>query len=259
MTMLDLASVRFAYRERTVLAGVSLAVERGEIVAIVGPNGAGKTTLLRLAAGFLRPAAGRVLVGDADPRATPRRLLARRLAFLPQEYHIVFPFTVGEVVLMGRYPHQGAWTLESAGDAALAEAAMRRCDVAGLAARRFDELSGGERRRALLAQAFCQAAELILLDEPTAALDPAHALAVFHILEEERATRGAAALLVTHDLGLAGRFADRLVVLDGGRVVASGPPAQVLADPATARAFGVTLHVGALPDGTRFVVPEIPT
>src|SRR5262249_6217584 len=135
LTMLDLGNVRFAYRERTVLAGVSLAVERGEIVAIVGPNGAGKTTLLRLAAGVLRPAAGRVRVGDADPRATPRRLLARRLAFLPQEYHIVFPFTVGEVVLMGRYPHQGSlrpWTLETSADAALAEAAMRRCDVAAL-------------------------------------------------------------------------------------------------------------------------------
>jgi iron complex transport system ATP-binding protein len=254
--MLEIEAVRFGYRDRLVLGGISLTVGRGEIVAIVGPNGAGQTTLRRLAAGFLRPDAGHIRVGDADPRATPRRLLARRLAFLPQEYHIVFPFTVGEVVLMGRYPHQGSWNLESAGDVALAEAAMRRCDVDALATRRFDELSGGERRRALLAQAFCQAAELILLDEPTAALDPAHALAVFHILEEERATRGAAALAVTHDLNLAARFADRLVVLDGGRVVASGTPADVLSDPATAQAFGVTLHVGALPDGTRYVVPE---
>jgi iron complex transport system ATP-binding protein len=136
---------------------------------------------------------------------------------------------------------------------------MRRCDVEGLAGRRFDALSGGERRRALLAQAFCQAADLILLDEPTAALDPAHALAVFRILEEEKAARGAAALIVTHDLNLAGRFADRLVLLDGGRVAAEGPPAAVLAAEATARAFAVTLHVGALADGTPYVVPEART
>jgi iron complex transport system ATP-binding protein len=254
--VLTLEDVRFAYGDRAVLSGVSLTLAPGELVCVVGPNGAGKSTLLRLAAGLLAPSAGRVRVADADPRTTPRRLLARRLAFLPQEYHLAFPFTVAEVVLMGRYPHQGALALESAADAALADAAMRRCDVAGLAGRRFDALSGGERRRALLAQAFCQAAELILLDEPTAALDPAHALALFGILEEEKASRGAAALVVTHDLNLAGRFADRLVLIDGGRVAAVGPPGAVLAAAATAQAFNVVLHVGALPDGTPYVVPE---
>jgi iron complex transport system ATP-binding protein len=254
--MLTLEDVRFAFGDRAVLAGVSLAVARGEIVCVVGANGAGKTTLLRLAAGFLRPGGGRVRVGDVDPQRTPRRLLARRLAFLPQEYHLAFPFTVGEVVLMGRYPHQATWALESRADATLAEEAMRRCDVLGLAGRRFDALSGGERRRALLAQAFCQAADLVLLDEPTAALDPAHALAVFRILEEEKAARGAAALVVTHDLNLAGRFADRVVVLDAGRVATAGPPRAVLASAATGRAFGISLHVGALADGTPYVVPD---
>ncbi len=254
--MLTLAQVRFAYGPRRVLDDVSLAVGAGEIVCVVGANGAGKSTLLRIAAGLIAPAAGRVVLGDSDPRTLPRRLLARRLAFLPQEYHIVFPFTVAEVVLMGRYPHRGAWLLESGVDAELADEAMRRCDVRHLADRRFDALSGGERRRALLAQAFCQAAELILLDEPTASLDPAHALAVFRVLGEEKAARRAAALVVTHDLNLAGRFADRIVLLDGGTVAAAGPPGEVLRSPATVRAFRVALHVGALPDGTPFVVPE---
>jgi iron complex transport system ATP-binding protein len=254
--VLALDRVVFEYGARRVVDGVSLAVEPGALVCIVGPNGAGKTTLLRLAAGLLAPRAGAVAIGGDDPRRISRRLLARRLAFLPQEYHLVFPFTVAEVVLMGRYPHRPQLALESAEDAALADEAMRRCDVARLATRRFDELSGGERRRALLAQAFCQAADLVLLDEPTASLDPAHALAVFRILDEERARRGAAALVVTHDLSLAARCADRLVLVDQGRVTADGRPAEVLASPAAARAFEVSLHVGELPDGTPFVVPS---
>jgi iron complex transport system ATP-binding protein len=193
-------------------------------------------------------------VGDLDPRRAERRALARQLAYLPQEYSVVFPFTVAEVVLMGRYAHRRGLALESADDLAAARAAMQRCDVLSLADRRFDELSGGERRRALLAQAFCQAASIVLLDEPTASLDPAHAVAVFQILVEEKA-RGAAALLVTHDLHLAARFADRLLVLDGGRLVAAGAPLTALASEAAARAFGVPLHVGRLPDGRSFVVP----
>jgi len=257
--VLTLENVSFAFGPRPVLSGASLTVAAGELVCVLGPNGAGKTTLLRLAAGLLAPTAGRVLLLGADPRATSRRELARRLAFLPQEYHLVFPFTVSDVVLMGRYPHhRAAWSLETPEDSAIAETAMRRCDVLHLAERRFDELSGGEKRRALLAQAFCQAADLILLDEPTAALDPSHALAVFAILEEQRAGRNQAALVVTHDLNLAGRFADRLVVIADGTVAVAGPPADVLASPAMARAFGVTLHVGRLPDGTPYVVPQAP-
>jgi iron complex transport system ATP-binding protein len=254
--VLALSQVSFDYGAARVVDDVTLEIARGSLVCIVGPNGAGKTTLLRLAAGLLAPAAGRVAIGGDDPRRVPRRQLARRLAFLPQEYHLVFPFTVAEVVLMGRYPHRPQLALESPADGALAASAMRRCDVERLSSRRFDELSGGERRRALLAQAFCQAAEVVLLDEPTASLDPAHALAVFRILDEERAARGATAVVVTHDLNLAARCADRVVLVDEGRVAADGPPAEVLASPAATRAFGVELHVGALPDGTPFVVPR---
>ena len=252
--MLVLEGVSFSFGARRVLDGVSLTVRSGELVCVVGPNGAGKTTLLRVAGGLER-GAGRVVLADLDPRARPRRELARHLAYLAQEYTVVFPFTVAEVVLMGRYPHRSGLALESEADLEAARAAMERCDVLALADRRFDELSGGERRRALLAQAFCQAARLVLLDEPTASLDPLHALAVFRILREERAN-GQAALVVTHDLNLAARFADRVVVLDDGKVVAAGPPLEVLAAPETTRAFGVPLHVGHLPDGAAFVVPQ---
>jgi iron complex transport system ATP-binding protein len=252
--LLELDRVSFAYGPRAVLSDVSFQVGAGELVGVVGGNGAGKSTLLRVAAGLLAPAAGGVRVGGDDPRRLARRALARRLAYLPQEYTLAFPFTVHEVVLMGRYPHAGALALDRPEDLAAAQAAMERCDVASLAARRFDELSGGERRRALVAQAFCQGAEIVLLDEPTASLDPAHALAVFRVLGEEQRARGAAAVVVTHDLHLAARHADRLVLLDGGRVTAAGPPEEVLASEAARAAFGVRLHVGRV-EGSLVVVP----
>jgi iron complex transport system ATP-binding protein len=252
--VLLLEGVSFAFGPRPVLDDVSLSVGEPEIVCIVGPNGAGKTTLLRVAAGLEPADRGKILVGELDPRRTPRNRLAQTLAYLGQDYSIVFPFTVAEIVLMGRYPHRRGLALDSAEDLSAARAAMERCDVLPLADRKFDELSGGERRRALLAQAFCQAATVLFLDEPTSSLDPLHASAVFRILHEERG-RGAACLVVTHDLNLAARFADRVIVLDGGRMVAEGGALEVFASAATWRAFGVALHVGRLPDGSPFVVP----
>ena len=253
--MITCEHVAFGYGERPVLDDVSLSVGRGELVAVLGPNGAGKTTLVRILAGLLAPARGQVRVAGLDPVTAPRRQVAQRLAYVPQIYEIAFPFTVAEVVLMGRYPHHAGIELENDTDLAAARAAMQRCDVASLEDRRFDAISGGEQRRTLLAQAFCQGSEVIVLDEPTAALDPAHARAVLAALRGECADRGAAAVVVTHDLNLAARWADRAVVLAGGAVVADGPPLEVLAGPAAAAAFGLALHVGTLPGGEGFVVP----
>ena len=251
--VIELAAVTCAYDRTPVARKVTLTVAAGELVAIVGPNGAGKTSLLRVVAGLLRPSAGSVRVGGRDPFATPRRELARGLAYLPQRYELAFPFTALEVALMGRYAHQRGPGLERAVDVDAAMVALARVDAAALAERRFDTLSGGERRRVLLAQALCQGARAIMLDEPTAALDPAHAIAVMNALGVER-DRGAAILLVTHDLDLAARHADRVLVLSGGRTLALGAPLDVFARADVAAGFGATLHVGALPDGGRFVV-----
>jgi iron complex transport system ATP-binding protein len=251
--VIELAAVTCAYDRAPVVQDVSLTVAAGELVAVVGPNGAGKTSLLRAAAGLLRPRAGAVRVDGRDPAAIRRRELARALAYLPQRYELAFPFTALEVALMGRYAHQRGPGLDGAADLAAATAALVRVDAADLAERRFDTLSGGERRRVLLAQALCQGARAILLDEPTAALDPAHAIAVMAALAVER-DRGGAILLVTHDLDLAARHADRVLVLSAGRTLALGPPLDVFARPEVAAGFGATLHVGALPDGGRFVV-----
>lgn len=256
--MLTATGVGFGYGEREVLVGVDLAVGRNELVCIVGSNGAGKTTLLKLIGGLMAPARGTIRTFDLDPATTRRHVLARKLSYLPQDYRLAFPFSLSEVVLMGRYAHRGRSVLglESAADLEAAQEAMARCDVLELADRRFDAVSGGEQRRALLAQAFCQRSDLILLDEPTASLDPSHALSVFEALAEETRGRSAAAIAVTHDLNLAARYATRVVVLARGRVVADGDPARVLASAATRDAFGVEMHVGTLPGtDTPFVVP----
>jgi iron complex transport system ATP-binding protein len=257
--VLALEQVDFGYNGAPVVRQVTITVAPGQLVCAVGKNGAGKSTLLRLAAGVLVPAAGRIACFGLDPARADRRQLATRMAYLPQEYQLAFPFTVAEVVLMGRYPYHrpGLFGLDRPEDITRARDAMVRCDVLAYADRRFSEISGGERRRALLAQAFCQNTELILLDEPTASLDPAHAIAVFEALASETNQRQAAVLVVTHDLNLASRFADRLVVLDAGRIVGDGPPATVLAAPSTAAAFSCQLHVGTLPEGgPRFVIPH---
>jgi iron complex transport system ATP-binding protein len=256
--VIALSGVTFGYGSVSVLDDVTLSIEPGRIACVVGANGAGKTTLLKLMAGLLAPGRGDVRCFGRDPRATARRALATRLAYVPQSYSLAFPFTVSEVVLMGRYAHRGPGLLglERDDDVAVAHAAMQRCDILRLADRRFDAISGGEQRRALLAQAFCQRVEVILLDEPTASLDPAHAIALFTALARERDERGAAAVVVTHDLNLAARFGDRLLLLDGASLVADGPPAEILASDAAARAFAVGLHVGRLPGtDTPFVVP----
>jgi iron complex transport system ATP-binding protein len=256
---LDQVGFRYGPSGPAVLDAVDLAIGGGTLVCLVGPNGAGKTTLLRLCGGLAAPTSGAVRVLGVDPAREPRRRMARRLSYTPQGYRLAFPYRVSEVVLMGRYAHGSGspFALEGADDLAAAAAAMERCDVAGLAARRFDELSGGEQRRVLLAQAFCQGAELLLLDEPTASLDPAHSLALFSALAAERDRRGATALVVTHDLNLAARMADRLVLIAGGRIAADGAPVDVLRSPATAAAFEVAMHVGSLPgSGAPFAVPS---
>ncbi|MDB4963466.1 MAG: fecE2 [Myxococcales bacterium] len=239
---------------RDVVRGVSAEVNEGELVVIIGPNGAGKTTLLRTIAGLVAPKGGSVKVLGHDPAKVGRRVVARELAYLPQQYELAFPFAVEEVVLLGRYAQQRGLGIASEADVEAARQAMVACDVAELATRRFDELSGGEARRVIIAQALCQGAKCLLLDEPTAGLDPAHARSVFAMLRQQ-CDRGAAAVIVTHDLDLALRFAGAVWLVAGGRLAARGAPADVLTGIATRQAFGVEIHVGDLPGGGRFAVP----
>jgi iron complex transport system ATP-binding protein len=250
---LELVDVSVALGGRNVIQHASCTVGAGDLVVIVGPNGAGKTTLLRAMAGLVE-ARGSVRAFGRNPGANRRKEIARDLAYLPQQYELAFPFVVEEVVLLGRYASQRGLGLATEADVAVARQAMIDCDVLALAPRRFDELSGGEARRVIIAQALCQGAKCLLLDEPTAGLDPAHAKAVFTMLRA-RSETGSAAVVTTHDLDLALRFATVLWLVAGGKIVAIGKPADVLASDDTRAAFGMKIHVGTLPDGEPFAVP----
>jgi len=249
--------VRAEVGGRTLLSGLEFAVHPGEVVGLVGRNGVGKTTLLRIASAALPPAAGRVTLGSQDVATLPRRVLAQRVALVPQDLHVPFPFRVGELVLMGRAPHQPLLGLESESDVALAGEALDRLGLGDLADREITRLSGGERQLTLFARALVQDPEILLLDEPTAFLDLKHRV---EVLAEVRAfaARGRGALVVSHDLSLAARTCDRVVLLGEGGLVAAGTPAEVLQPEPLRRAFDIEAESFTGPDGRMVVVPRIP-
>lgn len=238
MTLLRMDGVRVARRGRTILDGVGLEVRPGEVVGLLGPNGCGKTTLLRAAVGLQR-AAGRIELGGVPLGRLAPDARARAAAYVPQEHEIAWPISVAALVGLGRLPH---WAGAAADAAAVAEA-LAAMDLGPLAARPATELSGGERARALVARALAQAAPLVVADEPTAGLDPAHAIALMATLR--RLVRGGRGALVSlHDLGLAARWCDRIVLLAGGRRVAAGPPREVLTPARVAEVYGVEVFLG---------------
>jgi iron complex transport system ATP-binding protein len=237
-TALALDSVTALRGERRVLDGASLSLDFGEVLVLAGRNGAGKTTLLRIATGLAAPSAGRVILAGRALAELTRAEVARAVALVPQDTHVPFPFSAFEIVLMGRAPHLGAFGFESRADRGIASACMERLGIAALAPRGIDELSGGERQLVTIARALAQEPRVLLLDEPTAHLDLAHRLALEALLRD-LAREDKAALLVSHDLAGAARVADRIALLAGGRVLASGTPREVLTAERMRAAFGV--------------------
>jgi len=228
--------------EEAAVRDVSLSVTPGQLLAVVGPNGAGKTTLLRLLTGSLTPQQGEVRLDDRQLGELDDRERARALAVVPQSESSPFPVTVREMVGMGRYAHLGPWERTGGLDRAVLERALERCAVAELADRQLGELSGGERQRARIARALAQEAPILLLDEPTAGLDLRYRMELFHLLRELRG-EGLAVLVITHDLNLAARFADRLLLLDRGRATARGAPESVLSREALEAVYEWPLRV----------------
>ncbi|NUS95681.1 MAG: heme ABC transporter ATP-binding protein, partial [Nocardia sp.] len=230
---------------RRVLDGVDFEVAAGEVVALVGPNGAGKSTLLAVLAGELEPGQGDIeLDGRPLGRWTPIDM-ARRRAVLPQSHTVGFPFTAAEVIAMGRAPWQRTSRADS--DQEIVEAAMAATDSTHLAGRAFPSLSGGERARVALARVLAQDTSTLLLDEPTAALDLGHQEAVL-TLAADRAAAGAAVVVVLHDLASAAAYADRVAVLDAGRVAAAGPPREILTGELLSRVYRYPVEVLDHPD-----------
>jgi iron complex transport system ATP-binding protein len=227
VTALVLHEVSIVLGGARILDRISLEVDEGEWLTVIGPNGAGKSTLLRAAAG-LAPPSGRVELGEQDATRLGRRELARRIALVPQVPQIPAEMSVAEYVLLGRTPYTGYFGRESRADLDTTDEALERLDLVHLAGRRLETLSGGERQRAVLARALAQDAPVLLLDEPTSALDVGRAQQALELVDELRREQGLTVLAAMHDLTLAGQYADRLVLLDGGRIVAEGRPPEVL-------------------------------
>lgn len=250
-------AVRYPGVERAALAGVSVALDRGELVAVVGPNGSGKTTLLRALVGTTPLQAGQVLVEGRPLGEWAARALARVVGVVTQREDILFPLSVRETVELGRYAHLGPLADPGPADADAVTEAMTRADVLALATRRSDTLSGGEWQRVRVARALAQNPRALLLDEPTAALDIRHEMEVFELVRR-LAGEGIGTLLVTHHLNLAARYADRLLLLDRGAVVAEGPPAAVLTSEVVSQVFEWRVAVTGWCDGAPQVVPLKP-
>ena len=238
---------------RPALREVSLELEPGQLTVVVGPNGAGKSTLLGVLSGWLAPDRGEVTLEGSPLAALRPRERARRVAYLPQEVAPLYDLPAAEVVVAGRFPHHPPWSGPGPEDLEAVRRSMTATDTAHLARRRFAALSGGERQRVLLAAVIAQQARWWLLDEPTASLDLHHGVGVFRLLRRAAAD-GIGVVAVTHDLNLAALHADRLVLLERGRVALDGPPEAVLRDPALVAAYGRELVVAEHPCTRRPVV-----
>lgn len=226
-----------------VIDHVSVNVDRGAILGLLGPNGSGKTTLLRLLSGMLEPAEGQVLFDGQPIAGVSRRRLATRLALVPQETHAAFDFSAIDMVLMGRYPHLGRFELEGPADLEIAREALRATGTAAFANRPFSTLSGGEKQRVVIAGALAQQPAVLLLDEPTGALDLRYQLEIAAVLHGLNETRGTAMIVSTHDLNLAAALCEKVVLLKQGRVIAQGAIDETLTADNIRRLYDVDADV----------------
>jgi iron complex transport system ATP-binding protein len=254
VSRIEAAGIRAGYRARSVLHDVEIAARDGELVALIGPNGAGKSTVLRVLAGLLRPSAGEVRIDGRRIAGLPRSEVGRLVAVVPQVFETLFPFTVREVVALGRTSRVGLLGIFGAEDARAVKRAIDDLALRDLADRRIDRLSGGERQRAVLAMALAQESQVLLLDEPTAHLDPAHQRATLEHTARIAKERGLAVIAVLHDLNLASALASRVVVLREGAVMRDGDPREVLTPALVAEVFGAGLSV-VMHGGRPYVLP----
>ena len=231
-------NLSFRVEATSLLDRVRLHADQGELVGLIGPNGAGKSTFLRAIAGVLRPQEGTVLLEGVDLDSIPSRDVAARLALVPQLAPYTHGFTARELVLMGRYPHLGRFQIEGAADEQIAREAMQLTETEEFAERTLDTLSGGERQRVFVSRALAQQPRVLLLDEPTANLDVLHKLRVLDLVRR-LVDEGLTAVAAIHDLSMAARYCDRLILLNSGRVLAEGAPEEVLVPKIIESAFGV--------------------
>ncbi|MFF0308032.1 ABC transporter ATP-binding protein [Streptosporangium sp. NPDC004379] len=253
---LQAVGVRLGYGDRVIVDGLDLGIEAGTVTTIIGPNGCGKSTLLRALGRLLKPSGGEVLLDGKRIDRMPTKEVARILGVLPQAPTAPEGLTVADLVARGRHPHQTWYRQWSSGDEAAVGEALAMTGLDGLGERPLDELSGGQRQRAWISMALAQGTDLLLLDEPTTFLDLAHQIEVLELVRRLHGEHGRTVVMVLHDLNLAARYADRLVAMRSGRVLAAGTPHEVLTEPLLAEVFDLEAKVIEDPvAGTPLVVP----
>lgn len=246
--MIQLENISFAYNGHPILKGLNLSIKEGELHGIIGPNGAGKSTLLRIIAGLLKPSAGKIFVNRIEGKGLSPMMRARLLAFVFQENYTGFPYTVMEMALMGRHPHQDSVLFDSSEDRALAEEALRLLDMWELRDRLFRTLSGGEKQRVAIAAAIAQKTPVILFDEPTAYTDIRYQSGIYRLIHDITRKNTLTSVIVTHDINLASLYCDRVSVLCNGLITASGDPADILTEKLLTETYGSAIRVINHPD-----------
>jgi iron complex transport system ATP-binding protein len=245
---LQIDRLHFAYDKRLVLENVSIELQAGQVVGLIGPNGSGKSTLIKLSSGFFHPREGSIKVFGQPPTSWRQRNLARMLAYVPQAASLPPMFTVWDSTLLGRTPYLGFLGMAREHDRQVTRRALEWVGIAELADRQIGELSGGERQRVVLARALAQEPRCLLLDEPTTHLDIHHQVTILSLVRRLVVEQGVAAMAVLHDLNLAATFADQLVFLSEGRVIAQGPPAEVLSPTLLNDIYGENVTTYPRPD-----------
>lgn len=251
MSLINAKKIKFSYAAKPVMEDVSFSIDEAQMVAVIGPNGSGKTTLLKIINGTLLPAAGQVFIDGKDIRQWSRKEIAQRVAIVPQETSVIFPFFAEEIVLMGRFPHLSRYGFENKEDYRIVHEAMKQTDTLDFAARRFSELSAGERQRVLIARALAQEPKILLLDESTVFLDLKHQAQFLSLLRQLNIAQQLTVIFVTHDVNLAAQNAHRIILLDSGKIYAIGMPAEVITAANLKKVYDVEAGIDSNPyDGS---------
>jgi len=243
MISLQISQVSFSYLDGLVLHNIDLSIKGGEMVGLLGPNGSGKTTLIKLVSGVLKPTQGEIRLDGSSLSRLSRKSVARSVAVVPQQFHIPFAFTVNEVVMLGRIPFLKPFAEETEVDRQFVASALDLVGISILRERRFDELSGGERQKVILAMALAQQPKLLLLDEPIVHLDIAHQVEILELVKRLNAEQGLTVIAAMHDLNLASLYFERLILLNEGRVVVDGTPSEVLTRDRIREVFSASVTV----------------
>ncbi len=254
--LMQLKNISFTYETSPIINDLSVAIQEQDFIGLIGPNGSGKSTLLKIMGGILEPDSGWVQFKESPIARINKKLFAQSVSWIPQDHPMVFPFKVSEIVLMGRHPYLSPLSFESSEDFEISRRAMETTMTSHFADRYFNEISGGEKQRVMIASALAQNPEMMLLDEPTAALDLKYQVQILKILKDLNTEHKKTLILAMHDLNLASKFCNRLILLDEGKIVRDGSPEQVLEKDILEQVYGIEVDLDCK-DGSIRVHPAI--